>query len=281
MKKILSPIIIILLLIVSFYYTNKSVSVLKNADPIMKAIKETEEKYKIEPINAQIIGNSIISGKTGKTIDYEKSYNKMKRYGTYNESLTSLKELQPVVSINDNYDKYVVSGNKDNRNISLVFLVKENESINNILGILKNKNVSATFFLDGTYLEKNLSTIKNITDHELEILSYNQEFEETFIKTSISYLNSITGKNPKYCYTEKEDENILNTCKKLNLHTIKPTLVLNKNIYHEIKENLSNSIIISLEINRFVEKELSTTIDYLKKKGYNIITLDDVVKEDN
>lgn len=281
MKKILSPIIIILLLIVSFYYTNKSVSVLKNADPIMKAIKETEKKYKIEPINAQIIGNSIISGKTGKTIDYEKSYNKMKRYGTYNESLTSLKELQPVVSINDNYDKYVVSGNKDNRNISLVFLGKGNENINNILGILKNKNVSATFFLDGTYLEKNLSTIKNITDHELEILSYKQEFEETFIKTSISYLNSITGKNPKYCYTEKEDEHILNTCKKLNLHTIKPTLVLNKNIYHEIKENLSNSIIISLEINRFVEKELSTTIDYLKKKGYNIITLDDVVKEDN
>lgn len=281
MKKIISPIAIILLLVVSFYYTNKSVSVLRNADPIMKELKSTEKKYKIDPVNAQIIGENIISGKNGKTIDYEKSYNKMKRYGTYNESLTALKELQPVISINDNYDKYIVSGNKDNRNIALVFKVKNNENIINILSILKSKNVSATFFLDGTYLEKNITTIKSITNHELEILSYNNEFEETFIKTSISYLNSITGKSPKYCYTEESNEEILKICEKLNLHTIKPTLTLSKNIYHEIKNNLSNSIIISLEVNNYVEKELSTTIDYLKQKGYKIVTLDNVLKEEN
>ncbi|MCI8461083.1 MAG: hypothetical protein HFE81_06760 [Bacilli bacterium] len=281
MKKLISPVAIILLLVVSFYYTNKSVSVLRNADPIMKELKSTEKKYKINPINAQIIGENIISGKNGKTIDYEKSYNKMKRYGTYNESLTALKELQPVISINDNYDKYIVSGNKKNRNIALVFKVKNNENIINVLSILKSKNVVATFFLDGTYLEKNITTIRNISNHELEILSYNNEFEEAFIKTSISYLNSLTGKSPKYCYTEESNEEILNTCEKLNLHTIKPTLVLSKNIYHEIKNNLSNSIIISLEVNNYVEKELSTTIDYLKKKGYKIVSLDNALKEEN
>lgn len=247
----------------------------------MKELKSTEKKYKINPINAQIIGENIISGKNGKTIDYEKSYNKMKRYGTYNESLTALKELQPVISINDNYDKYIVSGNKKNRNIALVFKVKNNENIINVLSILKSKNVVATFFLDGTYLEKNITTIRNISNHELEILSYNNEFEEAFIKTSISYLNSLTGKSPKYCYTEESNEEILNTCEKLNLHTIKPTLVLSKNIYHEIKNNLSNSIIISLEVNNYVEKELSTTIDYLKKKGYKIVSLDNALKEEN
>ena len=275
MKKLISPVAIILLLVVSFYYTNKSVSVLRNADPIMKELKSTEKKYKINPINAQIIGENIISGKNGKTIDYEKSYNKMKRYGTYNESLTALKELQPVISINDNYDKYIVSGNKKNRNIALVFKVKNNENIINVLSILKSKNVVAT------YLEKNITTIRNISNHELEILSYNNEFEEAFIKTSISYLNSLTGKSPKYCYTEESNEEILNTCEKLNLHTIKPTLVLSKNIYHEIKNNLSNSIIISLEVNNYVEKELSTTIDYLKKKGYKIVSLDNALKEEN
>ena len=95
------------------------------------------------------------------------------------------------------------------------------------------------------------------------------------------YLNSLTGKSPKYCYTEESNEEILNTCEKLNLHTIKPTLVLSKNIYHEIKNNLSNSIIISLEVNNYVEKELSTTIDYLKKKGYKIVSLDNALKEEN
>ncbi len=281
LKKLISPIIIIMLLVLSFYYTNKSVAFLKNADPIMKEIKNTEKKYKIDPINAQIVGNNIISGKNGKTIDYEKSYNKMKRYGTYNESLTSLKDLEPVISIKNNYNKYIVSGNKLNRNIALVFTVKENENIERVLSILDKKNITATFFIDGNYLEKNISTIKNIKNHELEILSYNNEFNETFIKTSISFLNSLTNKAPKYCYTEKENTELLKVCEKLKLHTIKPTLVLEKNIYQQVKNNLSNSIIISLDINRYVEKELGATIDYLLQKGYNLISLDSVIKEDN
>lgn len=281
MKRLISPIIIIILLIVSFYYANKSVNILKNADPIMKEIKSTEKKYTIKPIDAQIVGHNIISGKNGKTIDYDASYTKMKRYGTYNESLTTLKDLTPVISITDNYDKYIVSGNKKNRNIALVFTIKDNIDISNILKILDHKNVSATFFVDGTYLEKNVLTIKNMTNHEAEILSYNNEFDETYIKTSLSYLNSLTNKEPKYCYTDKNNEKLLNTCKNLKLHTIKPTLSLEKNIYSEIKNNLSNSIIISLEPNKYVEKELGITIDYLKKKGYNIITLDSVIKEDN
>lgn len=281
MKRLISPIIIIILLIVSFYYANKSVNILKNADPIMKEIKSTEKKYTIEPIDAQIIGRNIISGKNGKTIDYDASYTKMKRYGTYNESLTTLKDLTPVISITDNYDKYIVGGNKNNRNIALVFTIKENEDISNILKILDNRNVSATFFVDGTYLEKNILTIKNMTNHEVEILSYNNEFDETYIKTSLSYLNTLTNKEPKYCYTAKNNQDLLNTCKNLKLHTIKPTLILEKNIYSEIKNNLSNSIIISLEPNKYVEKELGITIDYLKKKGYNIITIDSVIKEDN
>ena len=69
-------------------------------------------------------------------------------------------------------------------------------------------------------------------------------------------------------------------CKKLKLHTIKPTIVLNKNIYKEIKNNLSNSIIISLEINSSVEKELSTTIDYIISRGYKITSLDELITED-
>jgi len=264
---------------VSFYYTNKSVNILKNVDPIMKEIKNSEKKYKIDPIDARIVGDNIISGKNGKTIDYEKSYNKMKRYGNYNESLTTLKEIEPTISIKDNYDKYLVSGNKKNRNIALIFTVNSNENISKILSILKSKEVPATFFIDGIFLENNLTTIKTMPTHEVEILSYNNAFEETFIKTSISYLNSITGKEPKYCYTEKNNEELLKVCEKLKLHTIKPTLVLNKNIYSEIKNNLSNSIIISLVPNSYVEKELSLTIEHLKKKGYNLVTLNTLLSE--
>lgn len=281
LKRLISPIIIIALLLISFYYADKSVNILKNADPIMKEIKNTKAKYTIDPIDAQIIGQNMISGKNGKTIDYDESYTKMKRYGTYNESLTTLKDLAPVISIKDNYDKYIVSGNKKNRNIALVFPLKSDSNIQKILTILNKKNVSATFFIDGTYLEKNISTIKSMQNHEVEILSYANEFDETYFKTSLSYLNSLTNKEPKYCYTKNNNTQLLNLCKELKLHTIKPTIVLTKNIYSEIKNNLSNSIIVSLEPNSYIEKELGLTIDYLKKKGYHIITLDSVIREAN
>lgn len=279
MKKIISPILIIFLLLLSFFYTNKSISILKNIDPIMKTIKKSKEKYEINPINAQIIGENIISGKNGKTIDYEQSYNKMKRYGNYNESLTTLKETIPTVSIFNNYNKYIVSGNKTNRNISLVFKVEENTNINKILNILKNNKTSATFFIDAKLLETNLSLINQMQEHELEILNYDKKIDKNIFKSSITYLESITNEETAFCYTEEENKELLKICAELKLHTIKPTLLINENYYKTIKENLSNSIIISLTPTIKLENELSSIINYIKSKGYNLVKLKDLVSE--
>ena len=63
------------------YYTNASINVLKNVDPIMQKIKKTSKKYTINPVDAIINNNEITSGSYGKEIDYKESYSKMKRYG--------------------------------------------------------------------------------------------------------------------------------------------------------------------------------------------------------
>jgi len=281
MTKTVHKMFIIFLAIFSFYYTNKIIDILKQYDPIMKQIKETESKYYIAPINAQIVGDNIISGKNGQTIDYEESYNKMKKYGTYNETLTTLKEEAPTISITDNYDKYIVRGNTSKRNIALVFKITSTEDPTKILAILNNKKVPATFFIDGTYLEKHTYLLKNIKNHELELLSYDSKTDENLFKTSLAYLETITKEKTKYCYTETDNESLLSTCSKLKMHTIKPTIVLKKNLYKEIKNNLSNSIIISLEINNYVEKELPIVIDYIYSKDYNFTTIDTLIMEDN
>ena len=117
MKKIIYRLSIILLSIFSFYYTNKTIEFLKDKDPIMQEIKNTKDKYTIKYLDATIIGNNIISGKNGKTINYTESYNKMKKYGTYNETLTVLKETTPKISINNNYDKYIIKGNSENKKV--------------------------------------------------------------------------------------------------------------------------------------------------------------------
>ena len=275
MNKIFYRLIIILFLVFSFYYTNKIVEFLKEKDPIMKDIRKTSEKYKVESIDALIVGNSIIPGKVGKEIDYKKSFSKMKKYGNYNETLTVLKDVKPVISIDDNYDKYIIRGNKEKRSVALVFKVYKDTKINNLLKILDKNKVSANFFIDGTFLENNVLVLKSMKNHEIEILSYNNELDKNLFETSISYLENILEKDVNYCLGEE----VLSLCSKLKLHTIKPSLEIHNNLYKEVKNNIDNSMIISIDINSYNLKELSTTIDYIKEKGYKIVLLRDLLSE--
>lgn len=277
MKRIFNRVLIITLSIFSFYYTNQVVSFLQENDPIMKEIKSTDKKYKIEAENAITTDNTIISGKKGKVIDYDKSYQKMKKYGTYNESLTVLKDTIPVISINNNYDKYLIGGNKYHKKVSLVFVVKEKDP-HNIISILNQNKIKATFFIDGTFIENNINLLKN-EEQNFELLSYQNDYNESFFKTSLSYLESITNNKAKFCYTEIDNNKLLSLCEKLKLHTIKPSLIIKKDSYKEVKENIDNGIIISLDINSLIEKELKETITYIKQKGYQIVPLESLIEE--
>ncbi len=278
MNKIFYRLLIILLMIFSFYYTNKMIEFLKEKDPIMKDIKKTSYKYKEDSTDALIVGNNIIPGKKGKDIDYKKSYSKMKQYGMYNEVLTVLKDVKPVISIDDNYDKYIISGNREKRSVSLVFKVYKDTNIDGILDILRDEKIEANFFIDGTYLENNISKIKNMKNHELGILSYDNSYDKSLFETSISYLENIYEKDVKYCYSENNME-VLNLCSKLKLHTIMPSLIIKNNLYREVKSNLDNSLIISIDVNNYNIKELKVTIDYIKGKGYKILLLSDLLSE--
>ena len=274
MNNTIKELLIISLLVFSFYYTNTITNILKNIDPLMKQIKQTTNKYEIKPINAKIKGKYIISGKKGYTIDYNKTYTKMKKYGTYNESLTTLKEIKPTISIENTYDKYIIGGNNNNRNIAIIFKVNNNP--NKIKKILEKRHLKATFFIDKTYLEQNLNVINDLKKQEIELLNYD---DKKLINTVSTYIETITKKKIKYCYTEKDNQELLDLCKNMNMYTIKPTLVINNNLFHNLKYNLNNSEIISLDTNSYIEKELSISLDFIKNKGYNIVTLDELLKE--
>lgn len=271
MKKLL----IIILLLFSFFYTNKSISIIRNQDPLMKEIIKNKNKFEIKSVNAIVKENTIIPGKQGKEVDLEKTYTKMKQYGTYNEALTVLKETKPTISIEDNYDKLITSGNKENKNISLIFKVEKDTNINKLLSILNYHNIQVTFFIDGLYIENN--NINNLSNHQIELLSYNNAIDEITFTSALSYLSYKTNKSPKYCL--EENNNIINLCKELKLHTISPTIIIKKDPYKELKNNLSNSSIILVPINNHIYESLSTSILYIKSKGYNFLTLSDLLSE--
>ena len=271
MKKLL----IIVLLLFSFFYTNKSISIIRNQDPLMKEIIKNKNKFEIKSVNAIIKDNTIIPGIKGKEVDLEKTYTKMKQYGTYNEALTVFKETKPTISIEDNYDKLITSGNKENKNIALIFKVEKNTNLDKLLSILNYYNVQTTFFIDGLYIENN--DLNNLSHHQIELLSYNNTIDEVTFSSALSYLSYKTNKTPKYCL--EDNNNIIKICKKLNLHTVSPTLIIEKDPYKEIKNNLKNSSIILIPINNYIYNNLSTSILYIKSKGYKFLTLSELLSE--
>lgn len=277
-KKTIKILSILLLSVFSFYYTNKSIELIREQDPIMKTIKTTEEKYEIPAVDAIIKDNTIIPGKSGKVIDYDETYNKMKQYGDYNEVLTTLKEVKPTISVEDYYDKFIISGNPEKKSVALVFKV-EKTSPKELVKILNKNNVPATFFIDGHYLENNYEEIMTMTNHELELLSYNSDYDKLYFSSSKDYLESLTKKELKYCYSDYDKEEVITLCQQLNMHTILPTIKINSNLFQEVKDKLTNSAIISIPISSQTENDLATTLDYIKSRGYNLTTLDSLIDE--
>ena len=277
-KKLIRVFLILLLSVFSFYYTNKSIELVREQDPIMKTIRSTSDKYNVKAVNAEIKDNTIIPGISGKEINYIETYTKMKQYGMYNEIMTTLKDVEPTISVEDYYDKYIVSGNKIKRSIALVFKI-EKTTPKEIISILNKNKVKSTFFIDGEYLENNSKDIKLMTNHELELLSYSSGYDEIYFASSKDYLESLTNRKLKYCYGEYDKEEVINLCQKLKLHTIVPTIKINNSLLKEIKNELTNSAIISIPISENTKQELDTTIKYIKSRGYTLEKLEDLLNE--
>ncbi len=262
-----------------FYTTNQYFMNQEKQDPIYQKIKEVENNYYVSPKNALIEKNTLTCGKKGRKLDVKKTYQKMKRYGTYNETQMVVKEVKPEISIDNYYDKYIQRGNPEKKEIALIFPIRQDESFQEILEVLKTEDIPGTFFIDGTHLERNSSLIRKNPSMEWEILGYQNETKKDLWRTSISYLETIQKAPARYCYTEEEQKEILSFCKEEKLHTILPTLVLKKNAYEEVKEKIENAMILSFPYSSYLSKELSNTIYYLKRKGYKMVLLKDLLSE--
>lgn len=278
MKKLKNYLILFLLLIGSMYYTNKSITTLNENDSIMQEIKKTKEKYEITPVNAMVEKDWIIPGVNGITIDYEKSYHNMKKYGSYNESLTVLKEIMPTISIENHYEYPITKGNSEKREVAFIIKVEEKDP-SKIMEIINQERIVATFFIDGDDIEKYASFIRKYSQNEYEISSFQKKYNTSMLKASKAYLENITKQKTKYCYIEEENKKLEKFCVKEKMHRIKPIHIEEKNMYQDISNTLENGMIYSIKITEDTEKELKSSIDYIKKRGYQFSTLKELLKE--
>ena len=278
MKRVYPVILSCLLIAFSFYYTNKVAGIVRGKDPIMQSIKEEKANYEKKAINANVSGDNIIPGKNGKKVNIEASFQKMSQYEKYNDSLYVFDEVEPEVSINTYFDKYVESGREDSKDVALVFDILRFDNMDDVLSLLESNNVTATFFVDGLFMENNRSLLENVSKkgYEIELLSYNGGYDKIYFESSLHVLNDITKDRPKYCVAHYDKKEVLDICNSLSLHTVIPSVDTSNNSFGVVKNKLRGGSIIGLSNSRV---NLNTIINYIKQKGYNLVRLDTLLQE--
>ena len=281
MKKIFEVIGLISLVCFSFFYTEKISTVIRDNDDLLKQIEEIESQYKVEAIDATIDGNTIIPGVSGRQIDIKSSYKKMKKVNTFNTNLLVYEKVKPKISVNGTYDKYIISGNKNKKEVGLLFLVESRDDIDKIIAILKKYNIKATFYIDGNWFEQNNEKIISLIEDGNIVgnLGYNYQYDTAGISWMNTIVTKIGNQSATYCYVEDENEEILNICNNNCSYTIKPNLIVDKNPLITIKKNINNGSIIALKINNQLNDELSLIIEYIHSKDLEMVTLSDLLDE--
>lgn len=275
LKKIFKISAVLLLVGFSFFYTEKVTMIARNSDPIMRAIKKEENNKKVSNVNPVINKDEYIMGINGCEIDVDKSYSKMRSVGEFKEELIVMKETS---NDKDLTDKYVIGGNNKEKNVSLIFIV--NKDIDSKLtDYINDKNIKVNYFIDGKYLEENMITVKFLSENSnIYYLGDNEEYSDE----NMLYHNNLISMNgsnePKYCFTSDKDNNTLKLCNDYDMVTIKSDIIKD-NIYKRIKDKLNNGVIFAIDSDNI--DEIKVSINYILSKGYNIISLEDLLSEKN
>ena len=257
MKKIFNIIFTTLLIYFSFYYANLVSNYVKNKDPIMIKLKEVKDSYQKEAVDAVIANNTIIPGISGLEVDVDESYLKMKKVGNFQESLLVFKKVDSNISLKNNFDKLIISGNINKNNVSVLLKIDNLE----IIEALKKEDYfpSLNFIFNKDFLIDEENTLKEL-ENNIVVLE-DQVFDSSLID---------------YCYTTKEFKNI---CQEYLKYTFKVEMITHDYYYNTYQVIKNGSIIAFQIINEKNITDLDILINGIKNLGFKIVSLDELIKE--
>ena len=259
MKKVFKYFGILLIMMSSFYYTDKIALIVQKNNPIMKQINESKKEKNIKSVNAIIDNDKIIPGKNGLEINENKSFGIMKSFGAYDSYYLVYDQKKPNISIDNYKDKIIKSGNTIDRNVS--FVLEYNDSL--ISFFAKNK-IKASILIDKenikkvNYMELINNDFNKYNDVELQLNKY--------------------SKNKNICYLN--DRTYYDFCKKRNKYLVSTDYVFSNDNVFEIKNNIKNGTIIYVKNNTSIDN-LKVLLNQIKFKGLNIVYLSELISEEN
>ena len=179
--------ITIILFIFSFLLIKNGVWFIRENDSLMKILNEKQSIYNTLPIDAIITEHTMIPGINGKKINLKKSYNKMKGINEFKESLLVFDEIKSNKTINNIYDKVIISGNTTINKISIITKLDSKYCYTTTLEIDKKCNNKYTIHIE-KITSNHLSNVKELVRNG--IIFYLEAINKDKLKLIYKYLKN-------------------------------------------------------------------------------------------
>ena len=257
MKKYKKYILFSILVLLSFYTTNKTANLVRNQDPILKEIRNISLEKKEDFVNAVIQDDYIIPGMYGSVVDELKSLAKMKEQDVFNNLYLVSQPIKPDISLSDNLDKIIIKGNSKKQQVSFVIDEITSKKIKDYLvknSIKASLLITKDNFSKDSYFEQINNDFKNY-----------KELDKTLKKNKT---------NTNICVLDNNNSN-LKFCKSKKKYLVKPGMFLDNANIIEIKTKLDSGSIIYIKDATY----LDCLVEYIKSKDLKIVPLSQLISE--
>lgn len=241
---------IFLILVCGFIciYTDRLIKYSVSNNTILDEIDNYASRVDRNCIEGSINEDGIILGYNGLVVDKMKSFSNMKG-GLFNEDKLVFKEDVCILNRNDNLDKYIISGNIYEMKVSIVIDVVNHKYYKKMINIFDNYGLEYNLMVNDYYEGDNVNLI--------------------YKGNNISYYEGVI------CVYYEED--ILKECERYGFNSIRMTNYIDGNLFLNIKKILNKGNIIFIKESYNNLNELAITLNYIKSRGYDIVSVNELL----
>lgn len=240
----------------SFYYVEKIATAFVYNSNLFNEINSESTVFNEEPINAIIENDTIVPGLDGQKVNLLDSYYHMKSFNAFNSYYLVFDKIHPSVSLKDNKDKIIKSGNPLKNEVTFIILNK------NIQNYFEQNNIKGDILITDEAFNKN-SKLEQLNNDENNFKKLNKRLQENKMNTKICFVNN----------------NIQKYCEKEKMYLVSSNINLNQDNYLKIKKNLTSGSIIVIQDNASIEN-INLLIKEINFKGMKIVYLSELIKEE-
>ncbi|MFA1820627.1 polysaccharide deacetylase family protein [Virgibacillus oceani] len=273
----------------------------KHEDPLFNEIEQKSNDFTEVPRDAYI--DKVwkkTPGLNGLKVDLNKTYERMKEEGTFDPSLMVYEQIPPSVTLEDLPAAPIYRGNPEKNMVAFLINVSwGSEHIPNILNTLKERQVKATFFIDGKWAQENSDYVKMIDEqgHIIGNHAYNhpdmarlsnQQVMEQISQTN-DIIKAITGESPKWFAppSGSYNDHVVQSAHHLEMETIlwtvdtidwkNPSVAV---MVDRVKNKIHPGATILMHPTPSIAGGLEAIIEQIKDSGYQIGTIEKLISEE-